>query len=104
MFDKIREFLDTNDVYNSQELIDQHLVINFEKPKFLDALNKILDIYKLTEVLGEKVLMIPKFDEVMKAFTEEFIKLVECIRIFASNNEEYDLISRLQFILTRGFR
>lgn len=44
------------------------------------------------------------FKEAMEVFTVEFSSLVDCLGVFASNNEEEELILRLKFVLNRGFR
>jgi len=40
----------------------------------------------------------------MTKFSREFSAIAECLKKFASNNEEEENVEKLKFILNRGFR
>ena len=44
------------------------------------------------------------FQEAMKRFSTEFSSLVDCLKVFALKVEEENMLDRLKYVLTRGFR
>ena len=52
LFNRIKQFLDKNDVYNSQNIVEVNFTISYEPQTFIKAIEKVWKIYEIIEDIG----------------------------------------------------
>lgn len=101
LFDHVRLFLKDNDFYNSEKLVEVKLKPEYKSLNFVETLRKVLEIYKITDIIGDQQ---EGFLKNMQAYSKLFEELIGCLVCFAGSKEEELLLMRLAFIIKRGFR
>lgn len=101
VFDHVRLFLEENDFYNSETLVVPQLKSEYKALNFVGTLNKVLEIYTITDQIGDQQ---EGFLKNMQAYTLLFDQLIECMQRFANSQQNEHLLLRLAFIVRRGFR
>lgn len=54
VFAHVRLFLEENDFYNSETLVEPKLKADYKPLNFVQTLNKVLEIYTITDRIGDQ--------------------------------------------------
>lgn len=57
LFDRVKLFLDNNDVYNSQDIVEVGVTISYEPQTFIKAVEKVWKIYDIIEDIGSNEML-----------------------------------------------
>ena len=57
LFNRIKQFLDKNDVYNSQNIVEVNFTISYEPQTFIKAIEKVWKIYDIIEEIGSNEML-----------------------------------------------
>ena len=105
VFDKTREFLEHNDAYGSDKLVDTTFRVSYEPQTLTQSIKNLLNVYSTINKLGSHDYDgIEDFHSAMDKFSVKFSEMVDCVKSFASVEDEEKDMERLKFILNRGFR
>lgn len=87
LFERVKAFLDANDVYNSEDQIEKKYKLSYKKPTLVEAIEKACNVYHYIERIGTND-VVDGFYETMDVFSKEFSALVDCLSIFATNDQQ----------------
>lgn len=97
---EIATFLEANDKYNSEELIERTIKVEYGT-NLVGGIKAMFNIYNIANKVSDQL---GTFTENMKAYSQHFSDFVSCLEPFCRNGEDEMLLLRLKFVLKRGFR
>lgn len=95
--------MENNDAYGSEKLVDTTFRVSYEPQTLTQSIKSLLKVYGIIDELGISD-GAENFHPAMDKFSIKFSEMADCVKSFASCEEEEKDMERLKFILNRGFK